>query len=118
VQDTTPPSVTITFAPPTGWVRNGQLIPIPVTVTATDLCDAAPTIECKAWSLDSHGIRQDYVLVWVNGQLALVRPVPQLFGGDATYTLECSATDASGNRGSSSISLAIRDNECQVGHRD
>jgi len=119
VQDTTPPSLTMTFASPKDFVRNGYLVPIPVTVTATDVCDAtAPTIECKAWSLDSHGIRQDYEVVWVNGQLELTRPLRQLPAGDATYTLECSATDASGNRSSSSLSVTIGDNNDQDGHHD
>lgn len=116
VQDTTPPSVTMTFAPPQGWgVRDGRLVPIPVTVTATDVCDAAPTIECKAWSVDSRGTRQDYEVLWVSGQPAVVWPSNQQIDGTATYILECSATDTSGNRGSSRISLSLQDNS---GHHD
>jgi hypothetical protein len=103
--------VTITFAPPQGWGRNRQLIPIPVTVTAADLCDSAPSIECQAWSIDSRGTRQDYEVVWVNGQLVVVWPWNQQVQGDATYYLECSATDTSGNRGSSIISLIIQDDK-------
>jgi len=116
VQDTTPPSVTITFAPPQGWGRNRHLIPIPVTVTAADVCDSAPSIECQAWSVDSRGTRQDYEVVWVNGQLVVVWPWNQQVQGDATYYLECSATDTSGNRGSSIISLIIQDDN--VGNHD
>ena len=116
VQDTTPPSVTITFAPPQGWGRNRRLIPIPVTVTAADVCDSAPSIECQAWSVDSRGTRQDYEVVWVNGQLVVVWPWNQQVQGDATYYLECSATDTSGNRGSSIISLTIQDDN--LGNHD
>ena len=98
--------MTITFARPERWVGNRYLIPIPVTVTATDVCDAAPAIECQVWSVDSHGTRQDYEVVWVNGQLAIVWPSNQESEGYTTYFLECSATDTSGNRGSSRISLS------------
>jgi len=115
VRDTTPPSVTMKFALPQGWVRDGRLIPIPVKVTATDVCDAAPTIECKAWSVDYRGTRLDYEVVWVSGQPAIVWPSNQEIEGDTTYILECSATDTSKNRGSSRISLSLQDIS---GHHD
>jgi hypothetical protein len=111
VRDTTPPSLTMSFNPPKCWSQNRQLISIPVTVTAADVCDAAPTIECQAWSVDSHGTRQDYEVVWVDGQLSIVRPSHQRTGRDRTYTLECSATDTSGNRASSRISLTVQNDE-------
>jgi len=43
-------------------------------------------------------------LVWVDGQLAVVRPPYHQTRGSTTYILECSATDASGNRGSARLS--------------
>jgi len=109
VQDTTPPIVTLTATRSRSWQQSGQLIFVPVVVTATDVCDSAPAIECRAWSVDSDGTRQDYEVVWVNGQLAVVRPPHLHSGGSTTYTLECSATDASGNRGSSMISTSNGD---------
>jgi hypothetical protein len=111
VQDTTPPTVTLTVTRSRSWLQNGHLIPIPVAVTATDVCDAAPTIECRAWSVDSNGTRQDYELVWVDGQLAVVRPPYHQTRGSTTYILECSATDASGNRGSARISTTNGDED-------
>jgi len=103
-EDTTPPSVTITFAPAAGWGQTATCIPIPVTVTAADVCDSAPSIECQAWSVDSRGNRQDYEVVvgetTACGGLALNQQVQ----GDATYYLECSATDTSGKPGLVDIS--------------
>jgi hypothetical protein len=101
--------VTLTATRSKSWHESGQLIFIPVVVTATDVCDSAPVIECRAWSVDSDGTRQDYEVVWVNGQLAVVRPPHLHSRGSTTYTLECSATDASGNRGSSTITTSNGD---------
>ena len=109
VQDTTPPSVTLTLSRSRTWAQNDNDIFVPVLVTATDVCDAAPVIECTAWSVDSDGTRLDYEVLWVNSQLVVVRPPYQHSRGPTTYTLECTATDASGNRGSARISTTNGD---------
>jgi hypothetical protein len=41
VQDTTPPSLTVSVSPTTIWPPNKNLIPVTVTALATDICDTS-----------------------------------------------------------------------------
>lgn len=44
IQDTTPPTLTVSLSPAVLWPPNHKLVPIVATIVATDVCDGAPTV--------------------------------------------------------------------------
>lgn len=45
VQDTTPPTLSVTLVPTTLWPPNHRLVPIAASWTVSDVCDAAPAVQ-------------------------------------------------------------------------
>ncbi|MDB4929532.1 MAG: hypothetical protein JWM10_2016 [Myxococcaceae bacterium] len=101
VVDTTAPSLALTVSPPMLWPPNHRLRPITVTTSTNDACDSATAVRCTAASNESdNGLGDGDTagdVSWQNGELFL-RAERSGTGTGRTYTITCTATDASGNR--------------------
>ena len=99
-KDTTAPVITgLSTTPSTVWPPNGALVPVAVSVTATDDTDPAPV--CSLTSLTASGPAPDGS--GITGALsASVRAA-----GGVTYTLTVTCTDAAGNSSSRSTDVVV-----------
>lgn len=112
VNDTTAPLVgAVNANPPILWPANRQMVPVTVTVGATDNCDPAPV--CKIISISSSepvtGAGDNTSPDWeVTGPLtANLRAENSKADFDRVYTLTIQCTDASGNSSSANVTVAV-----------
>jgi hypothetical protein len=106
VADTTPPALSLSVAPSTLWPPNHRLVPIGATVTVTDACDAAPSIQLIAaisnepdnglGDGNTSGDIQD-AAVGTDDRAFLLRAERSGTGAGRIYTVTYRATDASSN---------------------
>jgi hypothetical protein len=98
--DTTAPVISaVSATPSTVWPPNGALVPVTVSVTATDDSDPAPV--CSLSSLTASAPTPDGS--GITGPLsATVRAV-----GGVTYTLTVTCSDAAGNSSSAATSVVV-----------
>jgi hypothetical protein len=106
VADTTPPALSVSVAPSTLWPPNHRLVPIGATVTITDTCDAAPSIQLIAAMSNepdnglgdgnASGDIQD-AAIGTDDRAFLLRAERSGTGAGRIYTVTYRATDASSN---------------------
>jgi hypothetical protein len=99
--DTTAPVIhSVTAAPSTIWPPNGALVPVTLTVNATDDVDAAPSCAISSVNVVPTSGPDDYA---TTGPLtAKVRAV-----GGRTYTLVVTCRDVAGNQSSSGVAVVV-----------
>jgi probable HAF family extracellular repeat protein len=98
--DVTPPTITSLSATPSSITPpNGAMVPVTVTVTATDDSGATPT--CALATLSSPGAPAGDATI-TGATTAAVRAV-----GGRTYTLQVSCADAAGNHSSASVNVVV-----------
>jgi NAD-dependent dihydropyrimidine dehydrogenase PreA subunit len=107
VRDTLKPLVGLTLSPTKLWPPDNKLHRIAVASTSSDVCDPSPGVGCTASSNDSsHSHHAQSDVVWRHGKLYLRAERGQ--HGDRVYTVECTATDKSGNRSTTSGTVVVK----------
>jgi hypothetical protein len=107
VVDTTPPTITsISANPGTLWPPNHKMVPVVVSVTATDLCDAAPVSQIVGITSNQPvtGSGPDWQITGtLNANLRADRS-----GQEARiYTLTIRCTDFSGNSSFGTVTVTV-----------
>ncbi len=108
VADTTPPTITtLTVSPSVISPPNHQMVPVTVSVAASDSCDPAPV--SRIISITSNdpqpGDNQ------ITGDLTASVLAAKTSSGDAkVYTLTVQCTDASGNNSSGTVTVTVQKN--------
>jgi len=108
VVDTTPPTITSIRATPSAlWPPNGKLVPVALTVGATDLADPAP--KSMIHSITSNEPPGAGETDWViTGHLAATLRAKKNHGGATRiYTIVVRCTDASGNFSDKPVTVAV-----------
>jgi hypothetical protein len=111
VQDTIPPTLTLSADPPVLWPPNHRMVPVGVTWTASDRCDEAPrtllesttSSEPDDASGEGDGRTTLDIMGFETGTAdadGLLRAERSGTGPGRTYQLIYTSADASGNRGS------------------
>jgi hypothetical protein len=129
VVDTVPPAIASVVAAPGRPLRERGYVPVAVTATATDACDASPT--CAVTSVTGslpdrdHGHRRDrdrdrdpdWILSDPGPKPSparlevLLRPEHR-----ETYSIQVVCSDASGNRSTGSVTVALPDRDGEERH--
>jgi hypothetical protein len=110
--DTNPPVITqITATPDRLWPPNNRLVPVTLTVEATDDCDPAPVSSIVQVTASGWQIPHDWV---ITGPLTVkLRARP-----GRVYTIVVECRDASGNVSSRSTTVKVApDHKWEHGHR-
>ncbi len=107
--DNTPPSLAVTLTPTSLWPPNHKLVAIAPTFSAHDNCDPAPALALVSVTANEPTQPGDIVAPDAQHiQLAASR----LGGGSGrVYTLTFSATDASGNRTTTTGTVTVAHNQ-------
>lgn len=113
VVDTTPPAITsVVASPQVLWPPNHQMVPVQVTLFASDRCDAAPA--CRVVSVSSNepveGLGDGHTSPdWeVTGNLAVkLRAERSGKGSGRVYTITAMCTDASGNSSTQTTTVTV-----------
>lgn len=116
VVDTTPPVIkTVTATPNLLWPPNHKMIPVAISVSASDTCSATTT--CKILSVRSsepvNGTGDgDTAPDWVitSNLVANLRAERAGAGNGRTYTLMVQCTDASGNNSTKDVIVSVPHN--------
>jgi len=107
--DTTPPTITSIKATPSSiWPPNGRMVPVTLTVAATDNADPAPKSRILGITSNEPGRpgRPDWE---ITGDLtALLRAEPNPGGHTRIYTIVVRCTDASGNFSDKVVTVAVK----------
>lgn len=112
VQDTTAPTITTATANPAGlWPPNHKMVPITLTVTATDAVDPTPSIHIVDVSSNQpvNGTGDgDTGPDWViTSPLTLELRAERSHGVDRVYTITVAATDLYGNVSTTTIAVTV-----------
>jgi hypothetical protein len=126
VIDTTPPNLTLTVSPNTLWPPNHKLVPLAVTVSATDNADPDPVVALKSITMNEgektntfdpnydatvgEGNTTGDIQVDAGGNIYL-RAERSGTGSGRVYTITYTATDASGNTASTSATVTVPHNQ-------
>jgi hypothetical protein len=126
VIDTTPPEITLSASPDTLWPPNHKMVLITATTTATDNCDANPTIGLQSITVnegdqtntydpnydatEGDGHTSNDIQVEGDGTIYL-RAERSGTGSGRIYTIVYSATDVSGNTSSASATVTVPHNQ-------
>jgi hypothetical protein len=109
VVDTTAPSIALLKASPAKlWPPNGKLVPVALTVSATDAADPAPRSVIRSVTSNDapHGGPADWVLT---GNLTVsLRAEKNRCGTTRVYTIVVRCTDASGNFSDKSLTVSVK----------
>ena len=102
--DTTPPEITsITASPSVLQPPNGKMVPVALTVVATDANDPVP--KCKITGVTSN---QSATGDWViTGDLTLGLRARRSSGTARIYTITVQCTDSSGNTATGTVSVTV-----------
>ncbi len=103
VVDQQAPAITVSASPSHLWPPNHKLVPVALSINASDNCGSAPT-NCTVTSnqpIDS----DDWS--YVNGQLQLRAGRDPGDHEGRTYTVTCTATDGAGNTKSASTTVSV-----------
>lgn len=108
--DNTPPALSVTLSPNTLWPQNDKLMPVTATITVKDDYDPEPEIKLESITASealADGDIQDAKLGSDDRSFSLVakRAGNNLAG--RIYTVTYSATDASGNKATTSATVAV-----------
>ncbi len=118
VVDTTPPTISsVTASPNILWPPNHKMVPVRVSVTVTDACDANIANKCKIVSVTSNepvnalgdgNTEPDYQ---ITGNLTLnLRAERSGTGNGRIYTVSVACTDASGNSSTRAVKVTVPHN--------
>ena len=113
VQDTTSPNIgTATGCPSSLWPPNHKMMPVTVTASASDICDAAPTCEIISVSSNEpvNGLGDgDAAPYWViTGNLTVnLRAEQAGTGSGRVYTITVECADASGNSSTKTVDVTV-----------
>ena len=113
VQDTTAPNIgTATASPSSLWPPNHKMMPVTVTASVSDICDAAPTCEIISVSSNEplNGLGDgDTVPDWViTGDLTVdLRAERAGTGSGRVYTITVECADASGNSSTKTVDVTV-----------
>jgi hypothetical protein len=102
--DTTPPTITsLTASPRVLWPPNGRMVPVTLTVVATDAVD--PTPMCRIVGVKSN---QPPTSDWVlTGDLTLDLRARRAVGTHRLYAITVQCTDASGNAATRTVGVFV-----------
>lgn len=106
VLDVTGPALSeITAIPALISPPNGKMVPVTVTATATDNCDAAPVTRISSITANETVSPGDIVITGdLTASLAASRNTS---GTDRIYTISLESTDASGNKSTASTTVTV-----------
>jgi hypothetical protein len=105
VVDIAPPVFNSVVASPTLlWPPNHKMIPVEVSIHATDNCDPSPDIALDAVTMNEGGTNDYSILEAYNVMLRCTRTGS---AEERVYTLHYSATDDSGNVASTSVDIIV-----------
>jgi hypothetical protein len=113
IQDTTPPVIaSVTATPNTLWPPNHQMVPIEVTVSVSDVCDAAASCHIKSVSsnepIDGTGdgnTDPDWIITGPLSVQLRAERAGNKSGRIYTATVEC--TDGSGNSSTKAVAITV-----------
>jgi FtsP/CotA-like multicopper oxidase with cupredoxin domain len=120
IADNTPPTITVSASPATLWPPNHKLVTVTATVNVTDVCDPHPTFVLTAITSNepdnangdgntTNDIQGANIgTPDVSFQLRSEREGP---GSGRIYTIEYSASDASGNDASATTQVRVPHNQ-------
>ena len=105
VRDTTPPAITSLSASPNVFSPpNHKMMPVAISVTATDICDPTPTSKIIAVTSNEPGPGQ----FEITGNLTLNVKSERNGGGDGrVYTITVQTIDASGNATTKNVLVTV-----------
>jgi hypothetical protein len=106
VLDTTPPVIQALCVNPSVLTPpNHKLVPVTVSVTATDTCDPAPVAKITSITCNDTPAAGD---IQITGNLtALLAASKAASGGERVYTLTVQSTDASGNHSCRTVTVTV-----------
>ena len=117
VVDTTPPVISVTLTPNTMWSPNHKMVNIRATVTATDICDAAPVKTLTKITSnepdDAPGIGDGSTINDIDAAIGKsvytfkLRAERSGEGHGRVYVVTYTATDKSGNSASASATVVV-----------
>jgi len=113
VEDTTPPSIdTISASPDVIWPPNHKMVPVTISVTASDNCDTNPTSQIISISSNEpeNGLGDgDSAPDWdITGDLtASLRAERAGKGSGRVYTITVTCTDNAGNSADRQVTVTI-----------
>lgn len=115
VEDTTPPTIVATVMPSSLWPPNHKYVEVKVNVVADDLGDPAPKIAFVSMSSnEADNAKGDgntaNDIVKIDDFTFNIRAERSGSGSGRTYTLAYSATDASGNTATTSVTITVPKN--------
>jgi len=109
VGDASPPKITrLTATPQTLWPPNHRMVPVTLTVHATDNCDPSPAVRITQVKSNErqNRSRPDWE---ITGPLSVNLRAERLGNGKGrTYTIVVESRDASGNVSSASVNVTVR----------
>jgi hypothetical protein len=105
VRDTTPPTITNLSASPNVFSPpNHKMVPVTISVTATDICDANSTSKIIAVTSNEPGPGE----YEITGNLTLnVQSERNGNGNGRVYTVTVQAVDASGNATAKNVTVTV-----------
>ena len=125
VQDTTPPTITVTVDPDVLWPPNHKMVLITPTITVSDICDTTPTVTLMSITMNEGDQTDTYdpnydddtgdgnttndIEVDENGDIYL-RAERKGNSDGRVYTLTYVATDASGNSATVEATVTVPHN--------
>ncbi len=112
VQDTTAPQITVATANPSVlWPPNHKMVPIALTVQATDAVDPAPSVQILSVTSNqpvNGGGDGNTTPDWIiTGPLSLQLRSERAGSSDRIYTITVGATDLHGNVGTATITVRV-----------
>ncbi|PIQ12452.1 MAG: hypothetical protein COW70_10020 [Hydrogenophilales bacterium CG18_big_fil_WC_8_21_14_2_50_58_12] len=108
--DTTPPSLTVSLSPNKLWPPNDKLVPVTVTITVKDDYDPMPEIKLESITASetlAAGDIQNAQFGTDDRQFSLAAKRAGTSLAGRTYTVTYSATDASGNKATTSATVTV-----------
>lgn len=118
VEDTTPPEISISISPDKLWPPNHKMVDITATVEVSDICDSSPTVVLTSVVSDepddAKGNGDGKTVDDIQGAdtgfkdyVFQLRAERAGNGDGRTYTITYTATDASGNSASTSVTVIV-----------
>lgn len=111
VNDTTPPTISVTATPNNIWPDDHRMVDVTLAVVAVDNCDTAPvnriisvTSNQPILGPGSGNTTPDYI---ITGDLTLQLRAERTQGLDRTYTITVTSTDFSGNTSTTTTTVTV-----------
>jgi hypothetical protein len=103
--DTTPPTIlSVTASPNVLWPPNHKMVPVTITVNATDNVDPNPVSQIVAVKSNQAETSPDWV---ITGPLTLQLRAERSGEGARTYTITVRCSDASGNAATADVTVTV-----------